>query len=71
MNSESESAFSELFLSFFEMMGREPDTILSDEQISIKSSLSKLQENGSWSGTHLLDKFHILKNIKKKVKDSR
>lgn len=31
-------------------MKGEPETILSDEQLSIKSSLIKLKENGSWAG---------------------
>lgn len=52
-------------------MGRRPKTIITDQQISMKSALASLKEEGEWDGAHLLDTFHILKNMRKKTKNEK
>ena len=51
------------------MMEGEPETILSDEQLSIRSALRKIKSDGEFSGYHLHDNFHLLHNFKKKMKN--
>ena len=58
-----------LFRSFFDAMNSEPKVIMTDQQIAIIGALEELKERGIWEGTHLLDTFHILKNLRKKSKN--
>jgi transposase-like protein len=56
-----------VFKSFFEMMGGEPATIITDEQASMDSAIKQLKEDGDYQGSHLWDTFHILRNVNKKT----
>jgi hypothetical protein len=47
------------------MCGGSPKTILTDEQKAIRAALSDLKQSNRFTGVHLLDWYHILKNIKK------
>jgi len=58
-----------MFFSFFGMMGGQPSTIITDEQASIEAALRRLKDNGDYSGVHLWDTFHILRNVAKKTKN--
>jgi hypothetical protein len=58
-----------IFKSFFEMMKGEPATIITDEQASIISAIEQLKQDGDFQGCHLLDTFHILRNVSKKSKN--
>lgn len=49
------------------MMGKAPDTILTDEQGSIEAGLKLLTYEGEWDGLHIFDSYHILNNIRKKL----
>lgn len=42
--------------------------IITDEQAAIESALKQLKDDGDYQGYHLLDTFHILRNITKKTK---
>lgn len=50
-------------------MGSEPKTIITDQQIAIIAALEDLKIDKSWDGSHLLDTFHMLKNLRKRIKD--
>lgn len=47
------------------IMGREPHTIITDEEKSIYYALKELKEEGGFHGYHLFDTFHILKKFRK------
>jgi hypothetical protein len=51
------------------MMGGEPKCIITDEQASIESAIKILKADGDYRGEHLLDTFHILRNINKKTRN--
>ena len=50
-------------------MGGLPQTIITDEAMSIKGAIKDLAEDKHFEGVHLLDCYHILKNVKKNLKD--
>lgn len=53
---------------FFLAVGGQPRVIISDEERAIAFALKQLQENGDFKGVHMLDSYHILHNIYKKLK---
>lgn len=71
MNSETKEDMAGLFRSFFDIMQKTPEVILTDQQASIISALKTLQDEELWSGSHCLDSFHIIKNLRKKLKQSK
>lgn len=52
---------------FFYFFNSKPTVFITDEQKSIASALLQLTEKGIWEGEHLLDNYHILKNVGKKL----
>lgn len=58
-----------VFRSFIDIMGKEPSVFLSDQQKSIIGSIKNLQSSREYSGYHLFDVYHVLKNFKKKVQN--
>ena len=67
MNSETKEDFYSAFANFFDIMGSQPQTIMTDQQLAIIGALKDLKDREEWSGAHLLDTFHILKNLRKKT----
>ena len=57
-----------VFRSFFQMMSGEPSAIITDEQPAIESALKQMKEDGDYQGHHVLDTFHILRNVMKKTR---
>ena len=53
-----------VFETFINING-EPKSLITDEQNAIASAIVKLQNNGIFSGTHLLDSFHVIRNFAK------
>ena len=53
-----------VFDTFINING-EPKSFITDEQNAIASAINKLQNNGAFSGTHLLDAFHVIRNFAK------
>ena len=43
----------------------QPKSFITDEQNAIASAIVKIQNNGSFAGTHLLDAFHVIRNFAK------
>ena len=56
-----------LFEGFFRLYPKQPGVIITDEQLSMIAALRNLKDRNIFRGVHLLDTFHILKNVKKKV----
>lgn len=48
-------------------MGRMPNIIITDEDKSAISALKTLKEEREFNGFHLLDTFHIMRNVKKRL----
>lgn len=46
-----------------------PKCIITDGQTSISGALKTLKAQGYWDGQHLLDTFHELKTLRKKIKN--
>lgn len=57
-----------MFYQFFKLLGGTPKIIITDEQASIKSGLDHLFYEDLWKGQHLLDSFHVLRNLKNKLR---
>ncbi len=55
--------------SFFEIMGKNNSTIITDQSKAITGALQSLSEDGTFSGVHLYDAFHIIKALKIKSKE--
>ncbi len=68
-NCENVDAFKFMFAKFFDMIGKPPETILSDQQITIGYALNALKREHLWHGNHLLDTFHLLSNIRLKMRN--
>jgi len=49
------------------MVDAVPGAIITDESPAIKSAISELQRDRKFTGVHLLDNFHLIRNIKKKL----
>ena len=62
---ETKETYLTVFRKIFWLMESQPTTIITDEHRSIIQALLSLKETGEWSGQHLLDSYHILKNLKK------
>jgi hypothetical protein len=45
-------------------------TIITDEQHEMKSGVKLLQEKRLFNGTHCFDVFHLLRNLRKHIKDN-
>lgn len=52
----------------FKLLGGKPKTIITDEQASIKAAINLLKYEDIYQGSHLFDTFHILRNVKKKLR---
>ena len=50
-------------------MGSPPPVIVSDEEKAMAAALNELQLKGEFSGRHFLDAFHILRNVRKSLRD--
>lgn len=48
-------------------MGRSPHVIISDEDAAFSAAIDILRAKKEFDGHHLLDCFHILRNVKKNL----
>ena len=64
-NSQTSFAYSYILQSFFDIMGSQPETIITDEEKSLFYALKELKDKGIFKGTHLFDMFHILRKFRK------
>lgn len=48
-------------------MGGTPKTVITDQQQAIRAALTELKSSNRFNGYHLLDIFHILRNVKKET----
>ena len=62
--SESIDSIRVILENFFDVMGRQPETILSDQGLGIIGAIEQLQSQGAFRGTHLFDAYHIMANLK-------
>jgi len=54
---------------FFLAMKGQPAVLITDEEKAIGAAVKMLQDDGTYRGRHLLDVFHILMNVRKKLND--
>lgn len=52
-----------------EIMDKQPNFFITDESSSMKSAIQSLIDNEQFSGSHALDSFHQIRNIRKRLKD--
>jgi len=64
-NSQSTFAYSFIFSEFFKIMNSVPKIIVTDEEKTMYYALKQLKAQGIFTGTHLLDMFHILRRFRK------
>ena len=57
-----------VFESFMEVMGP-LNTVITDEQVEIKSALARMTEIDAFQGIHLFDIYHVMKNLRKNVRN--
>lgn len=62
--SESIKSIQLILENFFDVTGKQPETILSDQGLGIIGAIQKLQERRAFTGIHLFDAYHIMANLK-------
>ena len=67
--SESISSIETILDNFFEIMGTQPETILSDQGLGIIGAIESLKRKDIFKGTHLFDACHIMSNLKMQYKN--
>jgi hypothetical protein len=58
-----------VFEGFFNLIGSQPATIITDEQLAIESAINEIKRRGRYKGEHCFDVFHIVKNLLRRVRD--
>lgn len=71
MNRETKEDFFNIFKGFFQIIGGKPETIITDQQMAMIGALKDLAQEEIWNGSHLFDTYHVLKNLRKKTKNSQ
>ena len=66
---ETADVYYRLIRAFTNIMGHSPQIIATDESQAAKSAIEQLKNDRQFQGVHVLDLFHILKNVRKKIKD--
>ncbi len=66
-NNQSSEVYKWLFKSFMEIMGKHPQTIITDEEVAIGKAIRELKDERFYHGHHLLDTFHVLTKFRKAV----
>lgn len=69
LTTEKTEDFIELFKGFFDLIGGTPQTIVTDEQAAINAALSQLKRERVFTGAHVFDNFHVLRNLARKVRN--
>ena len=64
--SETANVIEKLLDNFFDIMGQPCETILSDGGLGIEEAIKKLKNRRVFEGTHLLDAYHVMANLKVK-----
>ena len=64
---ETAETYCQIFKTYFGIMGSSPAVLVTDEEKAVRAALSELRDEGDFTGIHLLDSFHILKNVRKKL----
>ena len=59
--------FELLWKMFFKEMRYVPESIITDQQASVIAALARVKEDQNLNYFHLLDQFHLLKSIRKKI----
>jgi hypothetical protein len=66
-NEETADRYYSIFKTFGQIMGKMPNVIITDEDKATMSALKTLKEERDFNGHHLLDCFHILRNVRKRL----
>lgn len=65
---ENTASYCDVFRTFIKAMGGEPDVLVTDEEHAIRAAITELKAQGDFIGTHLLDAYHVLHNVRKRLK---
>ena len=65
---ETKETYAQIFKTFFNAMGDTPGVVVTDEERAISAALNELKSSRVWFGNHLYDSYHILHNVRKKLK---
>ena len=68
-NEENTRRYYQIFKSFSEIMNKFPPVIISDEDKGTIAALQSLSSERQFNGIHLFDVLHILRNVKKNLKN--
>jgi hypothetical protein len=66
---ETTATMAKVFSFLFELHQKEPQSIVTDQQLSMESAIQLLRESDAYHGIHLFDPWHVLQTIKRKLKD--
>jgi len=66
-NENFENIF-KVFDFFINIHGKPPSSIITDDQNAIHLAIEELRFNEFFTGSHMLDPWHVLKNVKEKLK---
>lgn len=63
----TKEVYAQLFRTLFKALGGGPKVLVTDEEKAAVSAIAELQESGEFVGTHLLDGYHIVHNVRKRL----
>ncbi len=68
---QTREAYSKIFRTFFAAVKGHPRILVTDEEKAIGAALGELKQEGDFQGSHRLDLYHILHNVRKKLSERR
>ena len=59
--------YTKIFKTFFDAVRGQPRVIITDDEKAIGAALREMKEKGNYAGSHRLDLFHVLHNLRKRL----
>ena len=63
----TEDSYRMIFETFFKEFGKQPSSIVSDQEKGIGSAIQKMKEMKNFQGYHFYDSFHVIRNARHKI----
>ena len=64
---QTADTYVKIFRTFFEAVRGQPKLIITDDEKAIGAALREMKEKGSFMGSHRLDLYHVLHNLRKRL----